>query len=235
MPTCSAGPRDHVDDNGQGGSALVRHKPTDCFAASSAKQVNMRDESELASVRAAKRQLRQQAVAARAELDDAWRTEAAQRALLRLMPLLQLETASVMAAFWPIGYELDTRPLYDAMAALGIATALPWMAGKSRPLVFRRFRPGDGLFEGLLRVLEPAAQARELQPSIVIVPFLAFDDRGYRLGYGGGFYDRTLPTLPAAQIIGLGFSTQRTATLPLGPGDVRLPVVVTDAAVHHFP
>jgi len=183
----------------------------------------------------AKRALRREAIQRRDALDDEERSAAARRALLHLVGYLRLTPESVLAAFWPIGRELDTRPLLEVMAALGITTCLPRMVATGEPLVFRRFRPGDALVEGAMRVLEPALDATAVSPSIVIVPMLAFDADGYRLGYGGGFYDRTLPALAARQVVGVAFEAQRVAALPRGPNDVRLATIVTETGVHHFP
>ena len=86
-----------------------------------------------------------------------------------------------------------------------------------------------------MRVLEPLPEGPALHPTIVIVPLLAFDAAGYRLGYGGGFYDRTLPTLlPSTVVVGLAFEAQQVASLPHNATDARLKQVVTEAGVHHF-
>lgn len=183
----------------------------------------------------AKRAMRRAAIKQRDALDDGHRSTASRQALLHLVGELRLSPTSVVAAFWPIGGELDTRPLLEALAALGVATCLPRMVAKGQPLTFRRFRPGDALVEGPMRVLEPAADAEALSPSIVVVPMLAFDGDGYRLGYGGGFYDRTLPRLAASQVVGVAFEAQRVEAIPRGPNDVRLATIVTETGVHHFP
>jgi 5-formyltetrahydrofolate cyclo-ligase len=182
-----------------------------------------------------KRELRAIALARRDALDPALRRAASRAALLNLIATLPLQPGSVVAAFWPLGAELDTRPLFAALAPLGVITCLPRMAGKGRPLAFCRYRPGEALLEGPMRVLEPLPTAPSVQPTIVVVPLLAFDDRGYRLGYGGGFYDRTLPTLgPDLVAIGLAFADQRVPRLPDEANDVRLTTIVTERAVHHF-
>lgn len=154
--------------------------------------------------------------------------------MLHLIGHLGLVPDSVVAAFWPIGRELDTRPLFESLAALGVETCLPRMVGRAKPLVFCRFRPGDALVEGGMRVLEPSVLAPKVQPSIVVVPIVAFDEAGYRLGYGGGFYDRTLPTLSADQVVGIAFEAQRVPVLPRGPNDVRLATIATETGIHHF-
>lgn len=182
-----------------------------------------------------KQALRKQAIKRRSSLDGHARTAANKLALLHLINLIEIEPESVVAAFWPIGDELDTRPLFDILSALGVIACLPRMAGARQPLTFYAHRPGDALLEGPMRVLEPLPEGPALRPTIVVVPLLAFDDAGYRLGYGGGYYDRTLPTLlPGAFAVGLGYEVQHVADLPHDSTDFRLQRIVTDAGVHQF-
>lgn len=182
-----------------------------------------------------KRALRREFIARRAALDDRTRCAAGRYALLHLLGALGLRPDSVVAAFWPMAAEIDTRPLFEALAALGVATALPRVVAKGAPLAFHRFRPGDALLEAGMRVFEPLATALAVRPSIVVVPMVAFDAGGYRLGYGGGFYDRTLAALgPDVAAIGLAFEVQRAGALPHEATDVRLSSIVTETGVHHL-
>jgi len=142
-----------------------------------------------------KRALRRDFIARRAALDDRTRLGAGRCALLHLVSALDIRPDSVVAAFWPMPAEVDTRPLFEALAALGVVTALPRVVGKGAPLAFHRFRPGNALLEAGMRVFEPLPIAPLVRPTIVVVPMVAFDAQGYRLGYGGGFYDRTLAEL----------------------------------------
>jgi 5-formyltetrahydrofolate cyclo-ligase len=186
-------------------------------------------------VAAQKRVLRQRAIDLRSRLDGRARLAASRRALVHLVSLLQLQPESVVAASWPIGAELDTRPLFDILAALGVTGCLPRMVGRHRPLAFYPHRPGNPLVEGPMRVLEPLPDGPPVRPGIVIVPLLAFDDCGHRLGYGGGFYDRTLAELmPNLVAIGLAFEAQRVRHLPHEPTDFRLTRIVTEIGVHDF-
>jgi len=183
-----------------------------------------------------KRTLRREFIARRTALDDGVRRDAGKRALLNLIRALPLEPSSVVAAFWPMRGELDTRPLFEALATLRIVTALPRVVAKGEALVFHRFRPGDALVEGGMRVFEPAPAAPLVLPTVVVVPMVAFDAAGYRLGYGGGFYDRTLAGLaPDHVAIGLALEVQRATALPYVATDVRLSTIVTETGVHHFP
>lgn len=182
-----------------------------------------------------KQALRREAMARRDALDDDLRCVASRRALLALLRVLPLQPGGCVAAFWPLGRELDTRPLFAALTTLGVACCLPRMTAKGQPLAFHRYRPGDTLLEGAMRVLEPLAEAPVCCPDCVVVPLLAFDRRGVRLGYGGGFYDRTLAQLGAdVPALGLAFAAQEVPSLPAGPSDVRLRTVVTDAGVRVF-
>ncbi|MCW5732408.1 MAG: 5-formyltetrahydrofolate cyclo-ligase, partial [Alphaproteobacteria bacterium] len=128
--------------------------------------------------------------------------------------------------------ELDPRPLMELLAERGGRLALPGAARPGQPLVFHAYRWGDPLRPGPFGVMIPAEGAPELLPDMVLVPLLAFDRQGGRLGYGGGFYDRTLEALrrarPALVAVGLAFAAQEVACLPHEAGDQRLDWIVTE-------
>lgn len=120
----------------------------------------------------------------------------------------------VVAAYWPMGDELDIRPAIDALIVAGFGCALPAVVAKGVPLAFRAYRPGQALVNSSFGVAEPAADAPLVVPVLVLVPLLAFDDAGYRLGYGAGFYDFTLAVLHGACAVGVGFAGQKIARVP---------------------
>lgn len=140
--------------------------------------------------------------------------------------------ATAVSAYWPMGSELDTRPLLHRLDADGQVCLLPVVVGRGRPLLFRRWRPRTRLVQAGFGVLTPGPEAAEGVPGLVLCPLLAFDRRGYRLGYGGGYYDRTLRSLREAgpvTAIGIGFAAQEVPAVPTGPGDQRLDGILTEA------
>ncbi|MDX9862272.1 MAG: 5-formyltetrahydrofolate cyclo-ligase [Rhodospirillales bacterium] len=144
---------------------------------------------------------------------------------------LDLRPGVAVAAYWPVGDEADVRPLLSHLHLFGAHCLLPVVVAAGEPLVFRRWRPGQDLEGGPLRTLQPAATAAQGVPTVLLVPLLAFDRRGNRLGQGGGFYDRTLTLLRrqgSIEAIGVGYACQEVETVPHGPTDARLDWVVTE-------
>ncbi len=167
---------------------------------------------------------RRRAVAAAAE-------GAAEALRDRLLADLALPEGAVVSAYWPMGSELDPRPLMAALHGRGHPIALPAVAGPERPLVFRAWAPGDLLRPAAFDTREPGADKAELTPGVLLVPLLAFDRAGYRLGYGGGFYDRTLAGLRArgpVLAVGLAYAGQEVAAIPRDANDRRLDWSVTE-------
>jgi 5-formyltetrahydrofolate cyclo-ligase len=138
---------------------------------------------------------------------------------------------ALVACFYPMADEFDPVALYNKLEADGHSLALPVMQGKAQPLIMRRWVIGDVLIAGTWGIKEPGPDAPEVLPEIVLVPLLAFDAQGYRLGYGGGFYDRTLEKLrrenPKLIAIGLGFDELEVDAVPHDDHDQRLDWVLT--------
>ena len=143
---------------------------------------------------------------------------------------------TVVSAFWPMPGELDLRPLLEALHARGCVCGLPVVVARHTPLVFRSWEPGVALVTSRFGIAEPGPDRPAVRPQHALVPLLAFDDEGYRLGYGGGFYDRTLATLRSdgagpLVAIGVGLEAQRRPSLPREAFDARLDWLLTDEAV----
>jgi len=137
---------------------------------------------------------------------------------------------AIIAGYWPMGDEMDPRPLMLALASRGHAIALPVTPPRGQPLAFHAWAPGAALRPGPMGTSEPVA-GEELRPDVVLVPLLAFDRAGRRLGYGGGYYDRTLAALPGAKAIGIAYAGQEMPEVPAGPQDMRLPLIATESGV----
>jgi len=170
---------------------------------------------------------------ARARRAAACDARAEARAQDRLMRFLRDETAGAVAGYMAIRDEIDPAPVLAALAAGGRALALPVVQGPGRPLAFRAWRPGAPLIPGAFGAPVPADGARVV-PQVLIVPLLAFDRSGFRLGYGGGFYDRTLAGLRArgpVLAVGFAYAGQEADALPLEPTDAPLDAVATEAGV----
>lgn len=138
---------------------------------------------------------------------------------------------SVVAGTFPMRSELDPRPLMRRLEALGATLALPRTPRRGQPLTFHRWDAGTQLVTSRFGVTEPAPETALVTPDLVLVPLLAFDRTGARLGYGGGFYDVTLTALRAAGpvfALGLAYAAQEIDRVPTEPHDVRLDAVLTE-------
>lgn len=178
-----------------------------------------------------KRTLRSAMMAWRGGLDEEERRAAAAGLLATLRCEKPFETPAVVSGFWPIKEEIDIRPLMIELFKAGCQMALPVVQGRGKPLLFRAWRPGDSLEAGVFGTLQPSTRRETLEPDALIVPLLACDQEGWRLGYGGGFYDRTLTGLRARRkvtAVGVGFDAQLVPEVPRGPDDQRLDWLLTD-------
>ncbi len=188
-------------------------------------------------IAAAKRELRQFGLRRRAEAAGRLGAAAgerlrdhffAARAAIGALP------NSPVSGFWPMGEEIDVRPLLTALAGLGYLCLLPVVPAPRQPLIFRLWTPGDELEAGVFGTRHPPAIRPSLTPRVVLAPLLAFDRTGHRLGYGGGFYDRTLAALRSyggVTAVGVAFSEQEVDSVPHGPHDQRLDWIVTEQGV----
>lgn len=182
------------------------------------------------SIDAAKNALRARMTRLRAELSAETR-EAGARALAEIaLEFISPSSGAVISGYAAIRDELDPLALLSALSARGHPIGLPVMAAKRAPLVFRRWSPGEVLERGDFGVPVPSRMAEELTPEILLVPLLAFDARGHRLGYGAGYYDRTLDRLRAETrvvAVGLAFDAQAVDEVPHDEHDQPLDWVLT--------
>jgi len=144
---------------------------------------------------------------------------------------IAIEARSAISAYWPLDDEFDPRPLFLDLHRRGHTVGLPVIVGRGEPLLFRRWRPGMELMQGSFRVMTPPTGEPEVKPATLLVPLLAFDRAGYRLGYGGGFYDRTIAKLrgeDGALAVGVAFAAQEVAAVPRDATDQPLDWIVTE-------
>jgi 5-formyltetrahydrofolate cyclo-ligase len=152
----------------------------------------------------------------------------------RLLQKLEIPEDTVVSGYWPIGDELDVRPLLSELFARGNPICLPEVVGRGKPLIFRKWSPGDPLRNASFGTQVPLPDSPERVPRVLLVPLLAFDRTGYRLGYGGGFYDRTLSQLRehgSVVAIGIAGAVQEVAEVPHDASDQRLDWIATEREV----
>lgn len=191
----------------------------------------MSEVSDIGEIKDNKRALRKQAVARRDEAAAADDGRAGTRLAGHLEAAAVVPAGAVVSGFWPIGSEFDVWPALNALVARGHPVALPVVAGAGRPLEFRLWRKGDAMATGPFGIREPLATAPAVDPEVLLVPLLAFDRTGYRLGYGGGFYDRSLAGLRdrgTPRAIGVGWSAQEVPAVPRAAYDQPLDWIVTE-------
>lgn len=135
----------------------------------------------------------------------------------------------VVTAYWPIRGEPDLRRVVQYLVACGARMALPVVVGPGRPLIFRAWTPGAPLERGVWGLLTPPADAEVVVPDTIIVPVVGFDPACHRLGYGGGFFDRTLAVLAnRPRVVGVGYSQAMIATIYPQPHDIPMNAIVTE-------
>ncbi|WP_417310087.1 5-formyltetrahydrofolate cyclo-ligase [Devosia sp.] len=187
-----------------------------------------------ARIRDNKSALRAAARARRSALDLAHRAGAAE-AVAGHLSNLSLPPDAVIAGYWPIGEELDTRPALHRLAATGFRLCLPVTGSRGDPLVFRRWGPDSALVSSGFGTMAPAESEHLLTPTVLLMPLLAFDAWGNRLGYGAGHYDRTLAGFAIRPLcIGLAFAAQEVDTVPREAHDRPMDMIITETGVRHF-
>ena len=179
---------------------------------------------------ARKEQLRLEAFERRNALDKAWRQQASRAIADQVLALPELRDLQPVGGYWPIRSEVDSRPLMEALLDRGQDVALSQILHPH--LSWRLWRPGDVLIKGGFGVREPGPDAPEVFPSALLVPLVAFDRRGGRVGYGKGHFDRAIAALEAKHpilTIGLAYAVQEIEEVPVEPHDRMLDVIVTES------
>jgi 5-formyltetrahydrofolate cyclo-ligase len=175
--------------------------------------------------------LRSEALARRGQIEPAARVAFSRRLAEEGLRLARLWRPRIASVFYPFRGEPDTLVLLTTLADAGFATALPVVVGQGSPLTFRLWRPGEPTRAGVMSILEPVEEAPVVEPDILFVPLACFDRRGHRIGYGAGYYDRTLSNLRAMKpvhAIGVAYGICEVAAVPYESHDQTLDAIVTE-------
>lgn len=187
------------------------------------------------TIEQAKAALRLKAHAARAAMPSDSRAEAAKVVARHFFESVPLHEGEVVAAYWRIRDELDCQPILVRLMDANQRVVLPVVVGPEEPLELRVWEPGTALYEAGFGTLAPSDLAPRAEPDVVLMPLLGFDGRGTRLGYGGGYYDRTLARMSKKpRLIGLAFAAQEVEDIPRETHDIPLDAIVTENGVRHF-
>jgi 5-formyltetrahydrofolate cyclo-ligase len=189
--------------------------------------------SELSGIADKKTELRRDAVARRDALPADLRQAAAEAIAARAFPLA-VAPGTVVSGFMPLKSEISPLPLMRKLVEQGTRLALPAIAGRGQPLIMRAWQFGAPLDRGQWGIREPKPDAPEVEPDILLVPLLAFDRAGFRIGYGAGYYDMTIARLRGLKpvtAVGIAFAAQEVAEIPTTPRDARLDLVLTEREV----
>ena len=185
------------------------------------------------SVSLTKSDLRREMIARRDALPPDTRSAAAEAIAARPFPL-SIPAGAIVSGFMPMKTEINPLPLMKKLADAGVQLALPVTGRRGQPLTMRAWTWGEPLASGVWGIREPKPEAAQVDPDILLVPLLAFDRAGRRLGYGGGYYDLTLAQLrsrKAVIAVGLAYAAQEIASVPAAPRDATLDLVLTEREV----
>jgi 5-formyltetrahydrofolate cyclo-ligase len=186
-------------------------------------------------VEQAKAALRLRAHATRAAILHSTRGDSARAAAGHFFNAVQLRPTDIVAGYWRIKDEMDCQPILVRLMDSFQPVCLPVVLGDDMPLELRLWEQGTPLYEAGFGTLAPSELAPQVEPDVIIMPLLGFDARGTRLGYGGGYYDRTLERLhKRPRLVGLAFAAQELEAIPREPHDVPLDVIVTEQGARSF-
>ena len=185
-----------------------------------------------------KQQLRQEMIAKRGAIPSSQRLEASQAIALHYADHPYLTYAASFAGYYAFRGELDVLPIFNHMSRFNKQSALPRINPESNLLEFKLWQPGQPLVDHKLGMKEPDASADTITPEIILVPLLAFDSNGNRLGYGGGYYDRTIQALRQTnqelKCVGVAFTQQEYSEIPIDENDQKLDGVLTEEGASFF-
>ncbi len=178
--------------------------------------------------------LRSQALGRRDALDTQYRIEASLDIANAGKTAIEVTPDSIVSGFWPIRSEIDVRPLLFAFHDGGARLCLPAIVDKTT-IVFRQLVRGSALVDMGYGTVGPGPEAAILDPTVMLVPLAAFDSRGHRIGYGGGYYDRAIARLRKSGqdpvLIGVAFDCQEIAAVPHDPHDIPMPHILTETGL----
>lgn len=171
--------------------------------------------------------LRRSLLAARRAIPDDQRARWNAAITTQILDWWAANQVRTLGVYWPIRGEPDLRPAYADLAARGVRLTLPVVVDQNAPLRFAEWSPGDPLVKDAMGVSIPASLSDQLQPEALLVPCVGFNAERIRLGYGGGFYDRTLAASPRPNTIGIAYACG-AAVFDAAPHDIELDVIITE-------
>jgi len=188
-----------------------------------------------ATIEEAKAALRVRAHAQRAGIGHDLRAAAGKAVARHFFDGIVLDPGAIVAAYWPIRDEVDCQPIIVRLMDSAQPLCLPVVLGEDQPLQLRLWEDGTALYPAGFGTLAPEDGAPVVEPDIILMPLLGYDRHGTRLGYGGGYYDRTLASLgKRPRLVGLAFSSQELSDIPREAHDIPLDAIVTENGVRLF-
>ena len=179
--------------------------------------------------------LRLKARSTRAALHPTARNSAAQSVAGHFFDTVALKPTEIVAGYWRIKDEMDCQPILIRLMDSYQPVCLPVVLGDDQPLELRLWEQGAALYEAGFGTLAPSELAPQVEPDVIIVPLLGFDNRGTRLGYGGGYYDRTFDRLSKRpRLVGIAFAAQELDEIPRDAHDVPLDIIITEHGARSF-
>jgi 5-formyltetrahydrofolate cyclo-ligase len=177
-----------------------------------------------------KQRLRKELLAARKAMppeEKAWRDAAIGR---HLLDWLERHPVKSMGVYWPHAGEPDSTGIYPELVGRGVTLALPVVVARDAPLVFYAWRPGEALVKDAQGVMAPVGRDCSVEPELLLLPCVGFNEAGYRLGYGGGYYDRTLAAMPGVRTIGIAYAAASNS-FKAETYDIAMELVLTETGI----